>query len=69
MLNGQVFRESNLVGDLAGCSIELPHVLFRCVPQEAQRRGKPVTEVQDDYFAKRRGPTPHIGALEFDELP
>ncbi len=69
MLDGDVFRESNLVGDLAGCSIDLPRLLFRCIPQAARRRGKPLVEVQDDYFAKRRGPAPDIGALEFAELP
>ena len=69
MLDGDVFRESNIVGDLAGCSIDLPRLLFSCIPQAALRRGKPLIEVQDDYFAKRRGPTPDIGALEFDESP
>ena len=67
MLDGGVFQESNLFGDLAGCSLDWSRLLFRCSPEATRTRGRPLEEVHDDFTAKPRGRTPHIGALEQPE--
>ena len=69
MLDGDVFQESNLFGDLAGCSLDWSRLAFLCGPEVAGMQGKSLEEVQDDFNGKRRGRTPHIGAFERAEGP
>jgi hypothetical protein len=64
MLDGDVFQESNLFGDLAGCSLDWSRLVFLCGPEVAGIQGKSLEEVQDDFNGKRRGRTPDRGAFE-----